>query len=275
MQLYHAICAVSLLSLAFKNQASWEEAFQHYEQAISPQRAMVSQDDLVSDGVLFLHFLLLIYDVCFVCKASQPGDNTHDVMTMWVQHLHQLLRIARQRKQTFDDETRAYIIWAVGLMCIEATLAGGEALEFLDFILEVSPALRTVTGPEHYAPTQVDRILVAPWNNLQLADEAELLPMVQDWHRQTTFSIARVAVLARRLRTEAIRTPLNEQRIAARQQEILQAQSELYNAFHSWWPRFLPRDVSPSELRLPPRVQHIFIYVSRAPKPFFCRMCSC
>ena len=76
--LHHAICAISLLSLHYKGQARWEDALARDMQATRLlSRSVTSDNDLVSDGVFFLHFLLLVYDI------SNPLHEEN----LWFQHL--------------------------------------------------------------------------------------------------------------------------------------------------------------------------------------------
>lgn len=255
LQLYDAICALSLQSLAFKGRASWEEAFQYYEQALSPERIVQSTDDLTSDNTLFLHFLLLIYDVCFVCHLRRKTGA--DVTTMWVQHLQQLLRIVRQRNSPLKNGSQIYIVWSVGLIDIEATLAGGGSGEFVRHLVDMASAYQP-----HAFPTGV----ISPWASLNFKNELDVFPIVQNWHREVIFVAGKTALEARRLRIEADMrhptTPLTPHGYAVREQEIRHVQAELFNASQRSYPSFIPGDAPLTALELPPRVMHVFIWVS-------------
>ena len=63
-KLYHAIMAVSALSLARQHRSKSIDALQHYHQAFpSLQIALRDTNDLCSDGLFLTHFLLLVYEV--------------------------------------------------------------------------------------------------------------------------------------------------------------------------------------------------------------------
>ena len=70
-QLYHAILAVSALSLAVQEGTERLDALQHYQQVLPAlQLSLRSPDDLSSDGAFLTHFLLLIYEVRATFQAT-------------------------------------------------------------------------------------------------------------------------------------------------------------------------------------------------------------
>lgn len=69
-KLYHAIMAVSALSLARQHRSKSIDALQHYHQAFpSLQIALRDTNDLCSDGLFLTHFLLLVYEVRRNCHC--------------------------------------------------------------------------------------------------------------------------------------------------------------------------------------------------------------
>ena len=63
-QLYHAMMALSALSLAHRDGAQNVDALQHYQQALPSLNATLkSTSDLSSDGALFTNLFLLLYEV--------------------------------------------------------------------------------------------------------------------------------------------------------------------------------------------------------------------
>lgn len=57
--------ALSALSLAFKNGVQNADALEHYQQVIPALKITVqSSQDSYSNGALFTHFILLLYEVC-------------------------------------------------------------------------------------------------------------------------------------------------------------------------------------------------------------------
>lgn len=72
-QLFHAMMAVSALSLAHQDGGQSIDALQHYQQAFpSLQTSLRSPQDLCSDGLFLTHFLLLIYEVWLLVWSSSP-----------------------------------------------------------------------------------------------------------------------------------------------------------------------------------------------------------
>lgn len=63
-QLYHALMAISALSMSHTNGVANLDALQHYQQALpSLQSSLRTEQDLTSDGVFLTHFILLLYEV--------------------------------------------------------------------------------------------------------------------------------------------------------------------------------------------------------------------
>lgn len=116
--LYHAICSITLLSLALGGQPNLlAGAFQHYDQAIS---ACLSYTDIDSDEFFYLHFLLLLYDICCATQ-SWPQDNR-----MWAQHLEHLSRMIHKKRHQSVGRLQAYISWYVLLLDSHSCLAANK-----------------------------------------------------------------------------------------------------------------------------------------------------
>jgi hypothetical protein len=63
-ELFHAMMAISALSLAHRAGTQSAEALDHYVQVVPAMRQLVqSEEDSNSDGALFTHYLLLLYEV--------------------------------------------------------------------------------------------------------------------------------------------------------------------------------------------------------------------
>jgi hypothetical protein len=70
-QLYHAIMALSALSMAYKNHVQSADALEHYQKVIPALKSMVqSTEDSYSDGALLSHYLLLLYEVSTILWPS-------------------------------------------------------------------------------------------------------------------------------------------------------------------------------------------------------------
>lgn len=96
MQLFHAMMAVSALSLAHQDGVQRLDALQHYQQALpSLQSNLRSTQDLSSDGTFLTHFLLLIYEVrpqyATVLQSRRCKSRQNPLLT-----LHRLLRPSRE-----------------------------------------------------------------------------------------------------------------------------------------------------------------------------------
>lgn len=58
--------ALAAISMAVQNGAQNTDALEHYQQVIPALKITVqSSQDSYSDGALFTHFILLVYEVCF------------------------------------------------------------------------------------------------------------------------------------------------------------------------------------------------------------------
>lgn len=64
--------AISALSLADRNGTQIADALEHYQQALPAMRELVkSEEDYKSDGALFTHYLLLLYEVSKICYVER------------------------------------------------------------------------------------------------------------------------------------------------------------------------------------------------------------
>jgi hypothetical protein len=99
--LHHTICALSLLSMYYGEQARLEDALQRNVQAVERlKQAVISHHDLASDGVLFFHLISLIYEIF----SPLPTE------TFWINHFEQLLRIAQVRRQLLHSHTFEFVV---------------------------------------------------------------------------------------------------------------------------------------------------------------------
>lgn len=101
-QLFHALMALAQLTLAGSQTT---DDLEHYQQVIPALQTIVqSSQDSFSDGALFTHFILLLYEIT---AARHGGSN------MAQHHGTQLLRIIRFRRQANNVEPFEFIIWTV------------------------------------------------------------------------------------------------------------------------------------------------------------------
>jgi serine phosphatase RsbU (regulator of sigma subunit) len=69
IQLFHAMMAISALSLATRNGLQSTNALEHYQQVITTLQQAARQNPS-SDGRFFTHFLLLLYEVRAIVHFS-------------------------------------------------------------------------------------------------------------------------------------------------------------------------------------------------------------
>lgn len=117
--LYHAVCAITMLALALRGRSDLlTGAFRHYDQAIS---ACLTYSDIDTDQFFYVHFLLLLYDMC--CATQHWPQDTQ----MWAQHLKHLSRIIHKRKPgTMVNRLKAYTSWYILFLDIQSCFAGNE-----------------------------------------------------------------------------------------------------------------------------------------------------
>ncbi|KAI4727854.1 hypothetical protein E4T49_04352 [Aureobasidium sp. EXF-10728] len=252
--LYHAICAVSLLSLALKGQQQLlTEAFQHYHQAISS--SLSSPSDLHSDRLLYLHFLLLVYDISY---ATQGSSNTQEVfnMNMWEHHIQHLIRIAQHRKGQSNGVLQAYLLWYVLYFDKQACLSGNGNGHFVRAFLTNELTMpnwnRIFSGYD----------IVQPTGGYQ-GEDTSAHTAVFEFAHQVCILGSKLCQLQLKLRAEAtaqtLRGPQGSQVLAACTQMVAQLQSELYASWHRYCPSYLFQPNSDYATGQLPLIARIFL----------------
>jgi hypothetical protein len=147
-QLFHAIVALSALSSSHRAGYCALDALQHYQQALPTLQT--SLNDLQSDGTLFTHFLLLIYEII---AAEQWREG------MWQQHLTQLLCILQTRMDGHRKERLPYVLWWLVIIDTYAALTAEGNGELVNKLLEKGcmPDPADITAP--LAPIEAPEIL--------------------------------------------------------------------------------------------------------------------
>ncbi|KAL1987628.1 hypothetical protein VTN96DRAFT_2869 [Rasamsonia emersonii] len=186
--LFHAMMAVSALSLAHKNEGQSIDALQHYQQAFpSLQTCIRSDEDLSSDGVFLTHFLLLIYEIA----AAEPGGSN-----LWSHHISRLLRISLMRNSTFGGKEKyPYIIWWICSIDLYALFSGAGTGEFLGAMLKNN----MLPSPECQLYP-----LAANGYSVIYPEESDSLPAVLQLYHKTFVLAARLGFLAADLRRGSI-----------------------------------------------------------------------
>jgi len=236
-QLYHAICAITLLSLALKGQRHLlAGAFQHYQQAIS---ACISSADMSQGSFIYLHFILLLYDICCATQNCSPDG------IMWSQHFQQLARLAYSRDNSEVTELQAYILWYTLFLDAQSCLAGNaESGSFVRAYLMHGSNLPTWRKPEH--STQQP--------NLEIAG----LTAVSDLSKHMCTRFAELSQLALQMREDV---EMGRGSLAEHQDAITTFRNELYSSWNIKYPSFLPRDSPEAGTRLPALARTVFDFV--------------
>ncbi|KAI9789653.1 MAG: hypothetical protein M1835_001509 [Candelina submexicana] len=247
--LYHAMMALSALSLANQAGVQDSDSLEHYEQALPSLKASLrSQRDLCSDGAFFTHFFLLLYEW---------GSN------LWSQHLSQLCRITSMRREMFSSERHSFLVWWIFIIDMYASLSGSGGGEFIDTALE-----KELLPPLH---EQLPPLGTQGSNNFY-PEEREVFPAVLSLNRKVILLAARLGGLARELRIAAAQR-LSRNAPVSGSVEVAAIDrrgqlNEIQWSFRQLWREesstCLPEDWIHTNRRLPPRVQGVFEHVSHA-----------
>lgn len=117
--LRHAVCAITLLSLALQGRSELlEGAFHHYQQAVSSLR--LHPDNIHPDHLFYLHSILLLYDG--YCKhRGWP----HDPRILG-QHIRHIFESFRRQRDPVKHPLQRHMLLNMLFVGIEAGLAGDE-----------------------------------------------------------------------------------------------------------------------------------------------------
>lgn len=123
------------------------DALQHYQQALpSLQASLRGEQDLASNGVFLTHFILLLYEIA----AGEPRG-----LSLWSQHISQLLRIILLRRKLYGLEPYEFIVWWVASIDTHVVLSGMGNGTFVETMLhhDVSRVFAVPLSPELNFPT--------------------------------------------------------------------------------------------------------------------------
>jgi len=123
--LFHAMMALSALSIAHKKGSHDAHALEHYQQVIPAlQTTVQSSQDSYSDGALLTHLVLLFYEI-----AARESN-------MWQHHCDQLLRIISMRRQAQSVDHFDFIIWMIYCIDVYALLSASGTGMFVEVVLK-------------------------------------------------------------------------------------------------------------------------------------------
>jgi hypothetical protein len=249
-QLHHAICALSALNLSYRNQATLEEAIEHYDRALSAQSPTPSNSDMLSDGVFLRHYLLFIYDISMTVDASNAGAG------MWADHLKHLVRLTQNRVAHFGKEPHAFVMWSICSFDAYACLMGNGDCEYFRTILEnnILPPLGTAMS----LTTSPRRTTGSSWPN-----DAQVFAVIMNLIRGVLVHTSKIAQAAQKFRAEAAeRASVSPGRCASWQAQVFQLQSDLSNFWTAAYPGFLEKNSPTAGRSLDPRIRYVFEHVS-------------
>ena len=220
--------ALSAVSLSYNQGITSLDALQHYQQALpSLQACLRSEQDLISDGVFLTHFILLLYEIA----AGEPHDRA-----LWSQHIEQLRRIILLRRELNGCEPYYFIIWWVASIDIHILLSGHGRGEFIETMLHRDLLPSGMDPEQPYHTFQTD-----PSRGLAPLSEHESLPNALAFHRRINILAAEMGLLARDLRAEERRNPLDMDpgTLMRRQERIGALQDTLRRAWNVQMPASL------------------------------------
>ncbi|KAF7894557.1 uncharacterized protein EAF01_010008 [Botrytis porri] len=100
--LYLAILALSSLSLSQLNHIPFEDVLERYHMVITALgNSVKTEEDARSDGALFTHYLLLLFEV---------AATGHRTLNMWEQHSSRIQSILQLRQKAYGKEPHGFII---------------------------------------------------------------------------------------------------------------------------------------------------------------------
>lgn len=224
---------------------------QHYQQALPLLQASPrSEQDLTSDGVFLTHFILLLYEIA----AGEPRG-----LSLWSQHIDQLLRIVLLRRDINGYEPFPQILCWVATIDTHVVLSGMGDGKFIQTMLRRN-MLPSGMDPHHPNHT----FHSGPSGGLASSHEQEALPSALAFHRRIIILAAELGLLARDFRAEERRNPhdRSQDTILRRQEKI----GVLQDTLRKMWNVQMPVSIASGYCNrvLPIGARGIFEHVSIA-----------
>ncbi|KAI9849047.1 MAG: hypothetical protein M1838_000301 [Thelocarpon superellum] len=248
--LYHSMLALSSLSLDHREGNRSVDALQHYQQALpSLNDSVRHQHDLSSDGFLFTHFFLLLYEI----GAAQQGAST-----LWSVHLMRLTDIVVARHDILRHEPHPFLLLFVAMIDTHAALCQCGDGRFVEIVVK-NNLIPTV--PDHAATTP------DPSRPPGAASDAPDLyrPFLQ-FHLHLLLLTSRLGLLSRDFRRYARQhlSPPDPARVNVEYVvgERLRQATEIREALRRLWVAGVPASVRLAAARgihtLPDQTRHLF-----------------
>lgn len=244
-QLYHALMAFSALSMSYKTGSPNFDALQHYQEAFPClQASLHGEEDLASDGVFLTHFMLLLYEIA-------AGEDRG--LSLWSEHISQLLRIVLLRRDRNGHEPYGFIVWWVANIDVHALLSGMGNGEFVETMLRRNLLPSGLKGDKNHRHHSGDTSTLTKY---------EALPSALAFHRRISTLAAELGLMARDMRAEELRNPHDRSpaTIRGRQDRI----GKLQDTLRRTWNAQMPASVAKGYCNqvLPVGARGIFEHVS-------------
>jgi hypothetical protein len=196
--------------------------------------------DMRRGSSLYLHFILLLYDICCATQNCSPDG------VMWSQHFQQLARLAYPQEETDVTELQAYILWYALFLDAQSCFAGNpESGAFVRAYLANGSSL-----PSWRKPQTPDR---------KPSPEFVALAAVSNLSKYMCTSFAILSQLAVQMRVDF---EAGRGNVLEHQESVMNFRNELHASWASKYPAFLPRDILEAGARLPALARTIFDFVS-------------
>ncbi|KAI9890047.1 MAG: hypothetical protein M1814_004563 [Vezdaea aestivalis] len=239
--LYHAMMALSAVSLAQREGSQSIDALQHYQETLpSLQAILKSASDMYSDGALFTHFFLLLYEIA---AAERQSTN------LWSPHLDHLNNIFLKRRAAGEFFSYDRIQWFVSVIDTYALLSGSEG----------GGGLTTQMIRESVASHPSSDSL----SSLQESEDGDAtFQLVLRLHRSVLLLALKLGHLATELRAESYNSAAmlspGHIDIMNRQRRVHEIQVALRQVWATEVPNFIPAGWLNHPPSLPARVMAVF-----------------
>ncbi|TGO85728.1 hypothetical protein BPOR_0370g00080 [Botrytis porri] len=218
--LYLAILALSSLSLSQLNHIPFEDVLERYHMVITALgNSVKTEEDARSDGALFTHYLLLLFEV---------AATGHRTLNMWEQHSSRIQSILQLRQKAYGKEPHGFIIVYTLYVDMYALLTTTGTGSFSKTIIEQN----MLPPPEDALENQSINMIIMPEAFRQMPD---LLRM----NRELTLIALEMAQTGRALKVE--QQDLSKPRLEVNMDEC-RSMHELHillMEFRETWSRFL------------------------------------
>jgi len=237
------------MTLHHKGLAGSEDALIRIGQSTSLLSESVrSQDiDLQSDGLFYLHFILLICDAC----------NLIDDDNLWHRHVNHLNQsILTRRRQDTSSESLDYMVGLALWLDTQAALSGRDSGAGL-LRAHMNNDLFPATSPIH-------ELRVLPFGPYPTTEQ-DMLGQLMPFGKGALTMLGRLGLISLSMRNET-HSPNShqaaQQLLLARQRTVRQYHTELYDFWHHAHPPFVSLENPSASRRLPLRLRHIYDSVS-------------